>query len=138
MDTGLDVTWKGGAGGRSVPFHRDGLDIGKRSPGQIPQIPGFGHPKETLGSTSQHPGMSHGRVENPRTGFHVLCWEKLWNTSRNSAALISWEMVSESDLGAVPTFHNCPTNPRALPAWILEFWDRLEFLGIVTQLQDLA
>lgn len=87
-------------------------------PGQIPEIPGFGHSKETLGSLSQHPGMRRGCVENPRTGFHVLCWEKwenLWNPSRNAAAVISWEIILELDLGAVPTFHNCPTNPRALP-----------------------
>lgn len=36
--------------------------------------------------------------------------------------VISREIILELDLGAVPTFHNCPTNPRALPAQMLEFW----------------
>lgn len=119
-------------------FHRNGLDIGKRSLGKIltkiqslqcsldqakSQKPlDLVIPRKSL---AQCPKGLTSQDENPRTGFLVWCWEKwekLRNTPRNGAAVISREIILELDLGAVPTFHNCPTTPRALPAPMLEFW----------------
>lgn len=69
MDTGLDVTSKGRDGGRSVHIpwewighwekmpgqnpNKDPKPSVHPGPGQIPEIPGFGHSKEILGSMSQ-------------------------------------------------------------------------------------